>query len=229
MSSRNAAIRVAVVEDRTQDRDTLVELLRSAPGLECVAVCRSGTEALEMLPQSEPDIILMDIQLPGVSGIDCVRQLQPVLPNTQMMMLTVIEDHDLIFRALAAGATGYLLKKTAPEKLLEAIRELNDGGAPMSGQIARQVVSTFRQGPTPVVEPAILSPVEQSVLQLLARGHLYKEVAEELGLSASTVRTHVWHIYRKLHVHNRTEAVLKGLSKTHPGAFNRRERSGSGF
>ncbi len=212
MSESPQPIRVAVVEDRAEERQSLVALLLSDPGLHCVAACGSTAEAVETLPSCRPDIILMDIQLPGSSGIACVEQLQPLLPDAQIMMLTVVEDHDLIFRSLAAGATGYLLKKTSPAKVLEAVYELRAGGAPMSGQIARQVVSTFRQPKASAKGSARLSPVEQNVLQLLARGYLYKEVGDKLTISVSTVRTHVWHIYRKLHVHNRTEAVLKGLS-----------------
>jgi DNA-binding NarL/FixJ family response regulator len=164
-----------------------------------------------------PEVVLMDIQMPGKSGIECVRELRPRLSQTQFMMLTVYEDHEAIYESLAAGATGYLLKKTPTPKLLQAIRDLRDGGAPMSGQIARKVVAAFRNPrearPTAFTPPAEspLSRLEESVLQLLARGLLYKEVAEKLQISGSTVRTHVWHIYRKLHVHNRTEAVLKGL------------------
>ena len=213
MNESSARIRVALVEDRTREREGLADLLRADPGLECVAACSSADEALVTLPRCKPDIVLMDIQLPGLSGIDCIRELRPLLPAAQFMMLTVVEDHDLIFRSLAAGATGYLLKKTPPKKLLEAISELHAGGAPMSGQIARQVVSVFRQASSVTSSPSKLSPAEQKVLQLLARGYLYKEVADNLTISVSTVRTHVWHIYRKLHVHNRTEAVLKGLPR----------------
>jgi DNA-binding NarL/FixJ family response regulator len=210
MSPSAPIIRVAVVEDRTEELFTLVTLLRSAAGFSCAAACSSALEALEELPPSRPDVVLMDIQMPGLSGIECVRQLRPLLPATQIMMLTVVEDHDLIFRSLAAGANGYLLKKTPGAKILEGIRELHAGGAPMSGQIARKVVAAFR-GP-PAESPAeALSTTEQSVLRRLARGLLYKEVAAELNMSVSTVRTHVWHIYRKLQVHNRTEAILKGL------------------
>ena len=213
MNDNSACIRVALVEDRTCDRESLADLLRAGPGLGCVAACSSADEALVTLPRCKPDIVLMDIQLPGLSGIDCIRKLRPLLPAAQFMMLTVVEDHDLIFRSLAAGATGYLLKKTPPVKLLEAICELHAGGAPMSGQIARQVVSVFRKTSSVASSPSKLSPAEQKVLQLLARGYLYKEVADSLTISVSTVRTHVWHIYRKLHVHNRTEAILKGLPR----------------
>lgn len=202
-------IRVAVVEDRRDERERLAQLLNASRGFSCVIACSSAREALAVLPECKPDIVLMDIQMPGMSGIECVRRLQPLLPTAQVMMLTVVEDHDLIFQSLAAGATGYILKKTLSPKLLEAIQELHAGGAPMSGQVARKIIAAFQRAP--IFEPSVdkLSPVERSVLQGLARGLLYKEVAEELGLSTSTVRTHVWHIYRKLQVHNRTEAILK--------------------
>ncbi len=209
MTEGLVSIAVAVVEDRPEEREYLAELLNESPGFRCVAACSTGAEALEVLPACLPEIVLMDIQLPGMSGIECVNRLRAVLPKTQVMMLTVLEDHDLIFRSLAAGATGYLLKKTPAAKLLEAIRELRDGGAPMSGQIARKVVAAFRQAHSGTVAATELSPVEHTVLESLARGLLYKEVAEELNISMSTVRTHVWHIYRKLQVHNRTEAVIK--------------------
>jgi DNA-binding NarL/FixJ family response regulator len=209
MNDQSLSIRVAVVEDRPEERESLVALLDGTPGFTCVAACASADEALEALPACRPDIVLMDIQLPGMSGVECVRRLSPVLPQTQLMMLTVLEDHDLIFRSLAAGATGYLLKKTPPTKLLEAIRDLHAGGAPMSGQVARKVVAAFRRTSANETPASRLSPVEQSVLERLARGLLYKEAAQELGISMSTVRTHVWHIYRKLQVHNRTEAILK--------------------
>ena len=211
MSQSASTIRVAVVEDRREDRDALVRLLGQSPGFTCVGACGSAKEALEVLPFSRPEIVLLDIRLPGMSGIDCIPGLKASLPGTQIMMLTVFEDHDLIFRSLAAGATGYLLKKTPPAKLLEAIQELRAGGAPMSGQVARQVVAAFQQPAQAAGAASRLSPVEEKVLQRLARGLLYKEIASELGVSISTVRTHVWHIYRKLHVHNRTEAIRTAM------------------
>jgi len=209
MNQSEPSIPVAVVEDHPDDLENLRTLLSESPGFSCVAACASADEALEIVPGSQAEIVLMDIQLPGMSGIECVRQLQPLMSGAQFMMLTVLEDHDLIFRSLAAGATGYLLKKTPAPKLLEAIRELHAGGAPMSGQVARKVVAAFRQPLAGMSGPSKLSPVEQSVPQRLARCLLYKEVAEEMNISISTVRTHVWHIYRKLQVHNRTEAILK--------------------
>lgn len=211
MNQLASSIRVAVVEDRAEDRESLVRMLGQSPDVVCVAACTVAAEALEVLPRVAPAVVLMDIQLPGMSGIDCVLKLKAVLPEAQVMMLTVFEDHDLIFRSLAAGATGYLLKKTPPAKLLEAIRELHAGGAPMSGQIARQVVAVFQNPTAAKTGTAKLSPIELRVLQRLAAGLLYKEVAAEMGISVSTVRTHVWHIYRKLHVHNRTEAVHAAL------------------
>ncbi len=209
MNQDPSPIRVAVVEDRPDDLGKMAVLLRQSPGFSCVAACPTAQEALEKLPGSRPDIVLMDIGLPGESGIECVGKLRPRLPDTQFMMLTVFEDHDLIFRSLAAGANGYLLKTAPPPKVLEAILELHAGGAPMSGQVAREVVAAFRQ---PASDPgARLSPTERRVLELLARGCLYKEVAATLGMAIGTVRTHIWRIYGKLHVHNRTEAILRGL------------------
>jgi len=217
MAHSASLIRVAVVEDRTPDLENLRTLLANQPGFECVAACRSAEEAVSELPRHQIDVVLMDIHLPSKSGIDCVRTLVPLLPRAQFMMLTVIEDHDAIYASLEAGATGYLLKKTPGPKILEAIAELHAGGAPMSGQIARKVISAFRplrkpSAITPTKPPVSgpfdpLSPSEEDVLNRLARGLLYKEVAAELNISISTVRTHVWHIYRKLQAHNRTEAI----------------------
>jgi DNA-binding NarL/FixJ family response regulator len=223
MNHLPATIRVAIVEDRPRDREMLASMLDGAAGFECVAACPSAEEAIRVLPQLAPDVVLMDINMPGHSGIECVDRLRTAMPKSQFMMLTVYEDHDAIFRSVKAGATGYLLKKSSPHRILEAIRELLEGGAPMSGQIARKVLAAFgglgRGQETPAerrVGASLgsgtgLSPVEQRVLKGLARGLLYKEVAEELSLSISTVRTHVWRIYRKLHVNNRTQAIRKAF------------------
>lgn len=212
MMTEPQVIRVAVVEDREADRQRLSRLLRQTPGLTKVAACATAEEALQTLPGlvPPPDIVMMDIGLPGLSGIECVRRLKGRVAQAQVMMLTVIEDHERIFQSLAAGATGYLLKKASDRQVVEAIRELHEGGAPMSGQIARQVVAVFQAAQPPAAAEK-LTPVEQEVLRRLAQGLLYKEVADALHICLSTVRTHVWHIYRKLHARNRTEAIRKGL------------------
>jgi DNA-binding NarL/FixJ family response regulator len=208
-------IRVAIVEDSLELREVLQSLISGSPGFACVAVCGSAEEALAVIPHNPPDVVLMDIQLPAMSGIECIRRLKNLLPDLQIMMLTVFEDHDRIFQSLAAGASGYIVKKTPPAKLLEAINELHKGGAPMSGQIARQVVEAFKQplDGVPVnqeLPPTNLSKREQEILGQLARGFLYKEICDHLGISMGTVRVHIRHIYEKLHVHNRTEAILRG-------------------
>ncbi|HZR20893.1 MAG TPA: response regulator transcription factor [Verrucomicrobiae bacterium] len=205
-------IKVAIVEDKREERESLTNLLRKSDGIEWVGACGTVQEALQVLPKRKPNIVLMDIHLAGQSGIDCVRQLRPLMQDTQFMMLTVVEDHDKIFDSLSAGATGYLLKSTSAPKLLEAIEELHRGGSPMSGQIAREVIRFFQtKSPAPGTED--LTNTEQRVLELLARGLLYKDVADRLETSLSTVRTHIWHIYRKLEVHNRTDAIRKGLRR----------------
>ncbi len=208
----NPPIRVALVEDRPDERRRLALLIEGSPDFVCVAACGSARDELEGLPQTDPDIVLMDIELPGESGIDCVRRLRPLVPRAEFMMLTVVEDHERIVQAIKAGATGYAVKRQSPS-LLEMIREWRAGGAPMSGQIARLIVAEVRK-PTgdnhrPPVGDVALSPIEWRVLWLLGRGLLYKEVAEELEIKESTVRTHIWRIYRRLNVHNRTEALLK--------------------
>lgn len=202
-------IRVAVVEDVREERERLIALLDAFPEVKRVAACATAEEALKTIPAAAPQIILMDIQLPGMSGIDCVSRIKRALPTVQVMMLTVLEDHERIFQSLAAGATGYLLKKTPPNEILIAIADLHKGGAPMSGQIARLVVSAFQRAPHADAAISTLTAAEENVLRLLARGLLYKEIAQKLAISASTVRTHIYHIYGKLHVHSRTEAAGK--------------------
>jgi DNA-binding NarL/FixJ family response regulator len=159
----------------------------------------------------------MDIGLPGMSGIDCIQRLRDLLPSTRILMLTVFEDHDRIFQSLKAGATGYILKKTPPAKVLEAIQELHAGGAPMSGPIARQVVAAFQDPPVnPASAAAILTTREEQILRLLAQGYLYKQIADQLGISLGTVRTHVVNIYGKLQARSRTEACLKAFPREMP-------------
>ncbi|MEW6157217.1 MAG: response regulator transcription factor [Verrucomicrobiota bacterium] len=206
-------VKVALVEDNPETRAALHLLINGSPGFACIAACISAEEALAHLPALRPDVILMDIQLPGMSGIECIRQLTLTLPEAQVMMLTVFEDHERIFQSLAAGATGYVLKKTPPAKLLEAIQELHQGGAPMSGQIARQVIKAFQSQPANPSAVAVLSPREQEVLHLLAHGLLYKEIGDKLGISIGTVRVYIRQIYKKLHVNSRTEAVNRAFPR----------------
>ena len=204
------SIRVAIVEDHRSVRENLAVLLNAAPGFSCVASCASAEEAWQALPAAAPEVVLMDIHLPGRSGIACVARLRGLLPQTQIIMLTIEEDTEQVFESLKAGATGYLVKHVAPEEILAAVSEVHDGGAPMSGHIARKVVTAFRQpvtGGTDVA--AALSPREEEVLRLLAKGHRSKEIAEELGLALGTVNTYVRHIYEKLHVRSRAEAVAR--------------------
>lgn len=213
MTSGPEPIRVAIVEDRREEREGLAYLLNRSPGFVCLAACASAEEALAALPKLRPNVVLMDIRLPGLSGIECVGRLKAEIPETELMMLTVFADHERIFQALAAGASGYLLKKTPPAEILEAVRQLHSGGAPMSGPIARQVIAVFQSRARKTSVADMLSPTEQSVLVWLAEGLLYKEIAEKLRIQVSTVRTHIWHIYRKLHVRNRSEAVKKAFPR----------------
>src|SRR5215204_4944747 len=191
------AIRVAVVEDDGEICQGLATLIDSSPGFICVAKCPSAEEALVGLPERQPDVVLMDIGLPGMSGIACIPKLKEQLPDTQVMMLTVFEDPDRIFESLKAGATGYLLKKTAPDNLVQSIRDLHAGGSPMTNQIARRVVQAFQK--TPAEEKGAsswqLTTREPEVLRKLAQGHLYKEIATALEISLETVRCHVRNIY----------------------------------
>ena len=203
------SIHVAIVEDDRTVRENLGVLIDNAPGFRCVACCKSAEEAWKRLPAISPDVVLMDIHLPGGSGIDCVARLRPLLPKTQMIMLTVEEDAEQVFESLKAGATGYLVKHVSPEQILDAVGEVHRGGAPMSGHIARRVVSAFHQAASTGADPLSLTPREKDILRLLAKGHRSKEVADELGISAGTVNTHVRHIYEKLHVRSRAEAVAR--------------------
>lgn len=206
-------ITVSIVEDNEQLRTTLARVLNRSEGFRCVSHYGSAEAALEGLPKDWPEVVLMDINLPGLNGVECVRQLKPRLPDTQAIMLTVYEDTDNIFNALAAGAAGYLLKRTKTPELLEAIREVQRGGSPMTTHIARKVTQSFqRSGPSP--QPAEnLSQREQEVLDCLSQGLIYKEIAEKLGISYETVHTYIRRIYEKLQVRTRTEAVAKFLKR----------------
>ena len=202
-------IRVAIVEDDEQVRENLARLVGEAKGFECAATFSSGEQALEELPRRAFDVVLMDINLPGISGVECVRQLKGVAPDTQVVMLTVYDDSDRIFQALQMGAAGYLLKRSTSMEILHAIEDVHRGGAPMSSYIARKVVQSFRrQGPSD--KPAEnLSKRETDVLEYVSRGYTNKEIADALGLSAETVRGYLKTIYSKLHVRSRTEAAMK--------------------
>jgi len=205
-------IKVAIVEDNAQFRNTLGKVLNRADGIECIGQYSTAEEALEEIPKNPPDVVLMDINLPGMNGVECVEKIKKLLPATQIVMLTVYEDTESIFNALKAGATGYLLKRTSREELLEAIRDVYKGGSPMTTHIARKVVQSFQRLESFVSTPSeTLSPREQEVLELLAKGFIYKEIADKLGISFETVRTHIRRIYEKLQVKSRTEAVAKFL------------------
>ena len=207
------AITVSIVEDNDQLRGTLARVLDRSDGFKCSSTYPSAEEALKGLPKTTPDVVLMDINLPGINGVECVRQLKALLPKTQVIMLTVYEDTDNIFNALAVGAAGYLLKRTKTEELLEAIREVNRGGSPMTTHIARKVTQSFQKF-TPSPQPTEnLSQREQEVLDCLSQGFLYKEIAEKLGISYETVHTYIRRIYEKLQVRTRTEAVAKFLRR----------------
>jgi DNA-binding NarL/FixJ family response regulator len=203
------SIRVAIVEDDEQVRENLARLIGEAKGFECVATFSTGEKAVEEWPRRVPDVVVMDINLPGISGVECVRQLKSRFPDLHIVMLTVYDDSERIFQALQMGASGYLLKRSTSEEILHAIADVHGGGAPMSSYIARKVVQSFRcQGPSdrPTED---LSKRETDVLEYVSRGYTNKEIAEALGLSAETVRGYLKTIYSKLHVRSRTEAAMK--------------------
>jgi DNA-binding NarL/FixJ family response regulator len=206
-------IKVSIVDDEADLRENIAGYVGAAKGFRCLGLHSNAREALANIPKEKPDVVLMDINLGGMSGIDCVRLLKPQIPETQVVMLTVFEDTDKIFSALAAGASGYLLKRMPPAKLLEAIRDVHEGGSPMSAPIARKVVQSLQPALTAPAVPATLalSPRERDVLDGLAEGQAYKQIADKLGVSIHTVRNYIRRIYEKLHVCSRTEAVAKYL------------------
>ena len=203
------SIAVSIVEDDRKTRDSLVALLRRAAGVRLLGVHPSGEAALANVPVEKPEVVLMDINLPGMSGIDCIAKLKVPMPGLRVLMLTTYEDSHLIFNSLRAGASGYILKNKSSAELLDAIQQVHEGGAPMSMRIARKVVAFFNQLPGPVPESERLSEREDQVLAALAKGLIYKEIATQLKISENTVRTYVKRIYEKLHVNSRTEAVAK--------------------
>lgn len=201
-------IAVAIVEDIKDIREGLQILIDNSDGFMCREVYSNAEQALNLIPQSQPDVVLMDINLPGMNGIECTRHLKPKCPSTQFIMSTVYEDDENIFESLKAGATGYLLKKTEPGKILDAIKEVFHGGSPMSTQIARKVIASF-QSKKGIDEVEILTPKEKEILKALAKGLRYKEIASDMNISVETVRSHARNIYVKLHVQSRTEALNK--------------------
>lgn len=206
-----ADIKVAIVEDQKQTREGLAALIAGTPGHQTVGVWSSMEEALARLDWDPPDVLLADIQLPGINGIDGVRRLKKRYPALQILMLTVYSDNDSVFEAICAGASGYLLKDTPPAKLLEAIRDASSGGGPMSPSVARKVITMFQSIAVPRTENAGLTDREIEVLRLLAGGHSYKTAADVLNISIDTMRFHIRNIYEKLHVHSKSDAVLKAL------------------
>ncbi len=206
-------ITLAIIEDREQTREGLAILIDGTDGYRTVGTFASMEDALAKIVSLAPDIALCDIELPGMSGIEGVRRMKALLPDLQILMLTVFADNDHVFEAICAGASGYLLKDTPPARLVEAIRELYEGGAPMSPEIARKVVAMFSKVVPPKREEHRLSARELEILQLLAEGHSYKTAAKALGLSLDTIRFHIRNIYEKLHVHSKSEAVVLALRK----------------
>jgi len=206
-------IRVSIVEDSRGTRESLAELLGRAPALSCVGAHPNGEEALRQIPVEKPDVVLMDINLPKMNGIECVERLKQTMPKTQVLMLTTYDESDLIFDSLRKGASGYLLKNMPPAELIQAIEQVHAGGAPMSMQIARKVVNHFQKIKKPQSDMEQLTKREHEILALLAKGFLYKEIADQLGITLSTVRAHLHAVYEKLHVQSRTEAVVKFLER----------------
>lgn len=205
-------ITVAIVEDDAGILRSLEWLLKSSSEFQCVAACKNTEEALRVLPKAAPQVILMDINLPDRSGIECTARIKELLPSAQVVMITVYGDSEKVFNSLRAGASGYILKRATPERILQAIREVHAGGVPMSSEIARKVLSVFRE-PAPAAEDQNLSRREQEILELLSQGCANKEIAEKLSISIETVTWHLRHIYTKLHVRSRTQAALKFLGR----------------
>ena len=202
-------IEVGIVEDNKTLREGFETLLNRTPGFRCVCTCATVAEALKKIPKAAPKVVLMDIQLPDATGVECTAKIKELMPKLQIVIVTVYEDSERIFQALQAGACGYLLKRAGPEKILAAIQEAHDGGVPMTPEIARKVIGQFRQQATVVTEMEDLTEREREVLVLVMHGHGNKAIAERLGVTIAAVKWHLQHIYEKLHVHSRTEAALK--------------------
>jgi len=207
------SITLAIVEDLDEVRDGLRNFISLSPDFKVLNTFKTAEEAVDDLPKLNPDIVIMDISLPGMNGIECIRRVKDKSPGTQFMMFTVYENDEKVFEALKAGASSYLLKNTGLVQLIESLKELHNGGSPMSANIARKLVTLFRNEQKETTRLEILSTRENEILQLLAKGLLYKEIADQLSISVSTVRQHIHHIYEKLHVQNRTEAINKAFGK----------------
>lgn len=203
------SITVSIVEDDGKTRDSIVALLRRAPALKCLDAFATAEAAMDGVAKNKPDVLLADIHLPGMNGIECVSKLKMQFPELHILMLTTYEDSHLVFNSLRAGASGYVLKNRPASELIDAIEQVHDGGAPMSMRVARKVVEFFKQLPDAVSDSEQLSDRESQVLALLAKGNIYKEIADQLKVSENTVRTYVKRVYEKLHVHSRKEAVAK--------------------
>lgn len=202
---------IAIVEDNAAVRAELERILRTTTDYRCLCVCPDGRKALELIPQFKPQVVLMDIELPDVSGIECTRRLKELLPDMQILMLTVYNNDELIFKALEAGASGYLLKRFERDEIVQAIEDVLQGGAPMTAEVARKVVRSFRKPKAPDTDVQSLTAREEELMNLLAEGLASKEIADKLSISYTTVCKHLGNIYRKLHVQSRTEAVIKYL------------------
>jgi len=202
-------ITVSIIDDDPEVLENIAKYVNTARDLRCVSAYQSAAEALKRIPQENPTVVLMDINMTGMNGIECTRKLKTLVPAVNILMLTVFDDSDQIFQALASGANGYLLKRSSPEKLLEAIREVSQGGSPMSAPIARKVVRSFQIAPPRGTDPTELSQREQEVLQGLAQGLAYKQIADQLNVSIHTVRNYIRRVYEKLHVHSSGEALAK--------------------
>ena len=206
-------IRVALVEDNDDLRKSMKSLLQRSPSLRVVADYPDAESALADMVRQGPDVVLMDVKLPKMDGVECVRQLKTLLPTVLVVMLTVHDDNDSLFNSILAGADGFLLKDTVPSRLVAAIEEVRSGGSPMTPQIARRIVQRFRKGDPEPAEMGNLTPREREVLEQLALGNRYKEISDKLGISLDGIRFHIRGVYNKLHVHSRTEAVLKFLKR----------------
>jgi len=216
--SAKSPLKVALVEDQPRVRENWTRLLNSFPDLNCICICKTGEEALRLIPEAAPDVVLMDIFLPRMSGIECTSRLKALLPETQIVILTAMDDEELVFMALEAGADGYLLKRTKPAELREALLEVLGGGVPLTSEIARRVIETFRRKGKPRDESLQLSMREEQILMLLTKGHSNKIIADQLAVSPVTVSHHLKRVFKKMHVCSRTEAVVRYMASKTPAA-----------